>query len=218
MTDLYCYSSPKIFISKYRFNNKQLKEIHFSFENTSNEYDLTDSIKYIYSDSLVVENYFDYGEGHKEFYGLKNGKIISSSWNLPYKFIEFYYEWKGDNLIRIVNEFWLQTRSTPIITEYVYEYSDIENPFYFSNIPRIMKEFTNPHNIFDELTDLIPKCSKNFPLKLTVIKDGPTIFREFFFECKTFLYANKPFEVKMTQTRTSGFEIQHDYYLTYEEL
>lgn len=218
ITDSYYYSSPKIFISKYNFENKQLKEIHFSFQNTDPEYDLTDSIKYIYSDSSVIEKYFDYSDGHSEVYGLKNGKIISSTWDYPNKIIEFYYEWKGDNLVRIVNEFWYGFPLTANITEYVFEYSDIENPFYLSNIPQIMKEFTNPNNHVAELTEFIPKCSKNFPLKLTIIKDGPlwdgpTVFQKYTFECKTFLNANKPYEVKLKVNDN----ILMEYFLTYEE-
>jgi hypothetical protein len=82
-----------------------------------------------------------------------------------------------------------------------------------------MKEFSNPYNHSDELTDLIPKCSKNFPLKRTIIMDGPlwdeaTIFPEYTFECKTFQYSNKPYEVKMIDKH----EIYFDYSLTYEVL
>ena len=80
VTDLYYYSSPKVYISKFHFKDKQLKEIHYSFENTSNEYSITDSISYSYSDTLVIETHYGEGGNHEEFNVLKNGKIISSSW------------------------------------------------------------------------------------------------------------------------------------------
>ena len=160
ITDLYYYSSPKIYISKYHFKDKLLNKIHYSFENTIKEYFNTDSLSYTYSDTLIVEKNYSDNESHEEFYLVKNGKIISSSWFLDgaTKFVDFFYDWSGDNLIRIERQWWYGVPLTANITEYVFEYSDIENPFYFSNIPRIMKEFNNPYNHSDELTDLIPKC------------------------------------------------------------
>ena len=219
VTDLYYYSSPKVYISKFHFENKQLKEIHYSIENSNKEYFYTDSISYSYSDTLVIETKYFEDESHEEFYLMKNGKIISSTWqDGSNKFLDYYYEWSGDNLIRIVKEFWFGSPLTANITEYVFEYSDIENPFYFSNIPRIMKEFNNPYNNFDELTDLIPECSMNFPLTLTIIEDGPlwdgpTIFQKYMFDCKTFPYMNKPYEVKMINKNN----VSVDYSLTYEK-
>lgn len=223
VTDLYYYSSPKIFISKYHFNENQLKNIYYSFENTNKEYFYSDSIVFYYSDNLVIETNYGEGENHKEFNVLKNGKIISSSWTIGVseKFLDFYYEWSGDNLIRIEKQWWFGVPLTANITEYAFEYSDIENPFYFNNIPSLMKEFNNPYNNFDELTDLIPKCSKNFPSKLTITAEGaiwevPTIIGNYSFECKIFPNANKPYEVKTTDV--TYWERQVDYFLTYEKL
>jgi len=227
ITDLYSYSPPKTFISKYKLENEQLKEIYYSFENTSAEYFNTESVIYFYTDTLVVEKNYTENESYEELLTLKNGKIISSVWstNGVTNFINFYYEWSGDNLIGMVNEFWYGLPLTANTTEYIYEYSDIENPFYFSNIPLLMKEFDNPYNNFDELTDLIPKCSRNFPSKLTVIYDGslwdgPTVFYKYIFECKTFPDANKPYEIKMITTYEAGLDLdrQVDYFLTYEDL
>lgn len=224
ITDLYRFNSPQTFISKYNFKYNLLSKVYFSFENTNEEYFGRDSLIYNYSDSFIIEtNYFN-NESHKEIYELENGKIISSSWKTDdlRRFVDHYYEWSGNNLIRCEKQFWLHTRPTPIITEYVYEYSNIENPFYFNNIPRIMKEFSNPYNNFDELTDLIPKCSENFPVKLTIkdsLYEGRTIFKSYDFECKTFPNTNKPYEVKMLTIKNDGsYGRQVDYFFTYEEL
>jgi hypothetical protein len=74
VTDKYYYSSPKVYISKFHFKNKQLKQIHYSVENSNKDYSPTDSIIYSYSDSLVTETSYFEDESHKEFYLLKMEK------------------------------------------------------------------------------------------------------------------------------------------------
>jgi hypothetical protein len=219
--DKYYFSSPEVFISKYHFNNDQLVKVYYSLENT-NEVFYIDSLTYIYSDSLIMEvNHYTDNSCDTIVYFIENGKIISST-NKPESTssdgrIDCFYVWNGDNLIRYEEQIWF-FRESPIVTSYVFQYTAIENPLFYSNIPKLMSEFIPPQGgRYYELAELVPKCSKNFPLKVTIYYNYiPGTEDIYSFESKTFQNDNKPYKVRVVHTQY--FTDYYDYFLTYEEL
>lgn len=223
ITDRYYYASQKIYISEFQLEDGLLQEIHYSFENTENEYYEIDSVKYTYSENQIVETRYRDNDCHDVHYTLSNGKVVSCIWKSDESklYSEYSYKWSGDNLVRVENQYSFVYPVVAGTITYVFEYSDIENPFYYSNIPRIMEEFKNPYVHAYELNDLVPKCSYNFPIQLTITKgspayDEPITTGEYTFDCRLFPNDNKPFQVKVINT--AYYESVVKYTLTYEVL
>lgn len=218
--DKYYFSSSEVFISKYQFINDKLEKVYYSFENTNNTYYL-DSLTYIYSDSLIMEvnHYTDNSCDTVVFY-IEDGEIVFST-NRPESTstdarIDRYYKWSGDNLIQYIEHSW--AFGYCFETNCIFQYSTLKNPLFYSNIPKLLSEFIPPQRgRYYELAELVPKCSKNFPSKVTIhynyISDIQDIYS---FESKKFRNDNKPYMVKLIHSEYSTD--YYDYFLTYEIL
>lgn len=217
--DKYYFQDSEVFITNNYFDQGELKKIYYSFENSTEDF-FIDSISFTYSNPKIIEVTYSDGNPDTTLYHIENGKIRYST-NKPASSgtdwrIDSYFDWRGDNLIKYEVHTWF-LRPSPIIRTYSFQYTQIENPLYYSNIPRLMKEFTNPAggNRF-ELSDLIPKCSRNLPSIINIYDDYIPEQDRYTLETKTFPNANKPYKVKITH---SNHNVDYyDYLLSYEKL
>ena len=217
--DRYHYISHADFVSTYHFQSDHLKTVYYSYEGTSEEYYI-DSIEYTYSPSQIIEITYMENSRDTVIYFIENGKIRSSTNKSPTSDsgwrTDSYYYWTGNNLTKYEVHNWF-LRPSPIVNTYIYEYSEIENPLFHSNIPRLMKDLGSGGDLH-ELSDIIPKCSKNLPSQLSIyISTIPDFEEIYYLKSETFPNINKPYMVRVNQTYY-GSQYSYEYFLDYERL
>ncbi len=213
------FAFPEVYISKYRFDANYLEKVHCSLENSNELLLYIDTTTYIYTESNITEiNQYTNNTSDTIVYFIENGKIIFSTNRHASSStdgrIDHYYRWNGDNMIQFIEYIWFM-REYPLETKCIFEYTGIENPFFYSNIPKLMCEYGSPQG-GRYLADLVPKCSKNFPLKTTIYYNYIPNADTYTFESKVFYGANKPYQVRVVHTQY--VTDYYDYFLTYEEL
>lgn len=187
--------------SKYYFESGLLaKVINIHDDQISGNYFATDSLVYDYQSSYIREiASFHNGSTDTTYYYLNSGKVEYSivrkegyffNENVDYDSCSF--TWSEDNLTKF-EVFRVKGGDATNFQSIIFEYSNMNNPLFYSNIPKISKTFSDITRgaSFWEFT---PNCSKLCPNSVTVYSNGTEILKRWY-DFKTFA-DNVPYQVK----------------------
>jgi hypothetical protein len=206
----------EIFTTTFEFDSELLVKIDYQSNKTV---DLTmDSSLFFYNNDSITEYIINNAiKVDSAIYLTSSNKVVAiikkRNYDYGYEKDSMAIEWNGDNLTKITEYRYSESNLISTFT-YAYEYSEIENPFFSTNIPRI--PFINNFNIYGlHIGDLMLNNSKLFPYKITITEnDNQKGVFEFEF---TSMIQDKPYEVRMNVGETSPTAYT-DYQFEYEKL
>ncbi|OQX79292.1 MAG: hypothetical protein B6D64_05055 [Bacteroidetes bacterium 4484_276] len=207
------YNKNRVYDYKLRENN--IEKIYFNREESTYNLSL-DSVIYLYNNDTIIE----YSHYRNEIidsstYVTNSGNVELIISNNPYSediIDSCIILWDNNNLIKYEV---FQIANSQIIDTYScsFQYTDIKNPFFRTNIPKVLK--TGPYVLYTpDIAYFVPGCSRLFPSEIIWSNIGSHLL---VYTIDINSYVNgKIYDIRVN-IEIDNFSVYYDYRFEYEE-